>query len=162
MAEENYYEECKRTLEILDKFNFNFILSSIIPRRHTIDYSEEYLELFKKYPNESALDVIVDGKVTSSLELKNSLITNWYKHDPWKQNYFKDWQCWVTSQNLSLNQSTLLGGMCGIKNYGSVFDKPTLIESVVCKNGLLDTPSTYSFRQRCMCNADLRARKERK
>lgn len=161
MAEENYYEQCKRTLEILDKFNFNFILSSIIPRKYSIDYSEEYLDLFKKYPSESALDVIVDGKVTSSLEVKNSLITNWYKHDPWKKNYFTDWRCWVTSQNLSLSNGTLLGGMCAIKNYGSVFDKPTLIESVTCRNGLLDTPSTYTFRGRCMCNADLRARKER-
>ena len=39
MAEIDYYDQCKKTCEILDKFNFNFILSSIMHE----DYPNHYL-----------------------------------------------------------------------------------------------------------------------
>ena len=68
MAEIDYYDQCKKTCEILDKFNFNFILSSVMHE----DYPDHYLALFDKYKNDTTIqDVLVDNTPTSSLDVKN-------------------------------------------------------------------------------------------
>ena len=154
MAEIDYYNQCKKTCEILDKFNFNFILSSIMHE----DYPSHYLELFKKYKNDTTIqDVLVDNIPTSSLDVKNFLINDW--HSKTDKNYFAGWRCWATSRSLSIIEGTLFGGMCMIKKYGDIHNTTKLIDSVICQNGLLDDESIYTFQGNCMCNADIRTKK---
>ena len=92
--------------------------------------------------------MLVDGVEEDSLVFKNYLIK---EHNQVRKNYFEGWKCWATSKSLLVREDTLYGGVCENHVYGRIDDVTQLIEFKTCAPRLL-----------CMCNADLRARKERK
>ena len=94
-----------------------------------------------------APDVIVDGVAENSLDLKNRMLrAGLQKHE----NYFEGWMCSATSTSLFIKADHLWGGVCWNHDYGTIDHVQHLIKEKIC-----------SPVKRCMCNSDLRARKER-
>lgn len=145
MAEKPHWDKFVQTTELLSRWGFNTSELRIMKETYTED-QENYLR--RNSAPRLLNDMLVDGVEEDSLVFKNYLIK---EHNQVRKNYFEGWKCWATSESLLVREDTLYGGVCENHVYGQIDDVTQLIEFKTCAPRLL-----------CMCNADLRARKERK
>lgn len=150
MAEKAYFSQFKWLCSILSRYHFQFQVLKIVQET----YDEEWEQEIQRWKNEATVkDVWVDGKLTSSLDVKNQMwdhITDHSSHAALvKQNPFLGWQCWAPSTSLCLYGDQLFGGMCERVKYGCVHDAIQLINQIECQNSI------------CSCNADIRAKKQK-
>jgi len=158
MTEIGYEREFEKTCELFKKYGINFIPSLVeyseyaTGKKQNLFYSEEFTNIINRYFSSTHNnDVVVDGKETHCLELKDRL-RNKKSEDNYSwssENSFKGWKCKAPSYSIGIKDNKLIGGNCGIVEYGELENLSSieLVEYIECDGRI------------CQCTADLRAEK---
>lgn len=158
MTEIGYEKEFEKTCELLKKYNINFTPSIVeyseyaTGKKQNLFYSDEFTNIINKYySNVHNNDVIVDGKETHCLHLKELLRDKKSENSyTWTSNdAFKGWTCTATTKSIGVVDGVMYGGNCRIHRYGTLeeLDNAELLPSIMCDGRI------------CQCTADLRAEK---
>lgn len=154
MAEIGHYRNCKLVCEFFTKCNIWFNLCSVNYENansssigRNLLYDEDWQKLITKFSNpNSDYDMLIDGKLFNSPELKNIIRNDENGRYTYSRGFFKNWICYAPSKVLQLEKE-ILATTCGLVSYGSPDSNSPLQETVKCDG------------RSCNCVASIRAKK---